>query len=252
MSAPTLFDAHIHLGQFYNQYTSPLELRTFLDSVKVDYFAASSTTTCDCNYAKIIDEITELKKLCGDRLFPILWVLPQMLKDGGLDLFLNSGIHWCCLKIHPQLHPTAWLDESQELQKVASLAGAMQVPLLIHTGEMEGCYPSLYEKAFRDYPNVVFILAHGRPIEETIEMMKKYSNVWTDTAFMPTENIVKLCEKQLTNRVLWGTDYPVPIYYYPDMDMKEYYNNLVKQLNDSVSYCDFEKITNTNFKKLFG
>ena len=44
-----LIDAHVHFGQFYDQYTSPIELRDFLDSVGDERFAASSTTICEGN-----------------------------------------------------------------------------------------------------------------------------------------------------------------------------------------------------------
>lgn len=244
-------DFHIHIGQFYDQYTSPLELKDFLESIEVECFAASSTSICEGDYEIVIDEIKELKKLCDKQMLPILWILPQMLKDGGLAIFLDSGIQWRCLKIHPQLHPTTWVNYSLELQQVVSLSSELKIPLLIHTGEREGCNPLLYEKAFVNNPNITFILAHGRPLQETIEMMKKYPNVWVDTAFMPTENIVMLCNEKLSDRVLWGTDYPIPRYYYPNLDMKEYYLNLVHRLQDAVKPDDFEKITRTNFKILF-
>lgn len=245
-------DFHIHIGQFYDQYTSPLELKDFLESVEVECFAASSTSICKGDYEIVIDEIKELKKLCGKQMLPVLWILPQMLKDGGLEFFLYSGIQWRCLKIHPQLHPTTWVNCSIELQQVVSLSSKLQIPLLIHTGEKEGCNPSLYEKAFSEHPSVTFILAHGRPIDETIDMMKKYPNVWTDTAFMPIEHICMLCDENLSDRALWGSDYPIPKYYYPDKDMKEYYLTLIQQLKERIKAEDFEKITYTNFRKLFG
>ena len=245
-------DSHIHLGHFYDQYTPPTELKDYLDSVGVECFAVSSTTICAGRYDKVINEVKELKRICNNRLRPVLWILPQMLIDGGLNLFMDSDIQWRCLKIHPQLHPTIWLNYSSELQQVVSLSSELQVPLLIHTGEKEGCNPLLYEKAFADYPYVTFILAHGRPLHETITMMKKYLNVWVDTAFMPTENIVMLCNERLSDRVLWGTDYPIPKYYYPNMDMKDYYLNLVNCLKEAVKPDDFEKIICTNFEKLFG
>lgn len=132
------------------------------------------------------------------------------------------------------------------------MASVLQIPLLIHTGEKEGCNPKLYEKPISDFPNVVFILAHGRPISDTIELMKKHSNVWVDTAFMLTEQIRQLCDEKLSDRVLWGTDYPIPKYYYPKKDMRTYYLDLVQKLKDSTSQEDFELITNKNFEKLFG
>lgn len=247
-----IYDSHIHFGQFYNQYTSSTELRDFLDSVGVECFAASSTTICEGDYDKVLREIVTLKELCGNKLSPILWIMPQMLKDGGLFKMMDSGICWRCLKIHPQLHPTAWLGDSHEMKWMASMASVLRLPLLIHTGEKEGCYPKLYEKVIAGFPDVTFILAHGRPINDTIELMKKYPNVWTDTAFMPTENIVRLCTEKLSDRVLWGSDYPIPKYYYPEADIKAYYLDLIKKLKDSVNQDDFEMITQQNFEKLLG
>lgn len=247
-----LFDSHIHFGQFYDLYTSPTELKRFLDSVGVERFAASSTTICEGDYDKVIAETRELADVCGSRFLPVLWITQPMLKDGGLFQLMDAGIRWRCLKIHPQLHPTTWIDDSHEMKLVVSMASVLQMPLLIHTGEKEGCYPKLYEKVVSDFPNVTFILAHGRPINDTIELMKKYPNVWCDTAFMPTENIVKLCDEKLSNHVLWGTDYPIPQYYYPEKDLRTYYLDLAQKLVDSISQEDFELITHKNFEKLFG
>ena len=244
-------DAHIHVGQFYDQYTQPTELKRFLDSVGIEFCIVSSTTVCEKRYENVIEEIRDLQILYVYRLLPVLWIVPQMFNDGGLELFIDSGIQWRCLKIHPQLHPEAWLPEKEELGKVLSLANALEVPLLIHTGEKEGCYPSLYEKAFSEHPNVIFILAHGRPISETIQLMKKCSNVWADTAFMPTEHICRLCEEDLSDRVLWGTDYPIPKFYYPNENMVEYYAKLLDNLKKNVSQEDYKKITYINAFKLF-
>lgn len=247
-----LFDSHIHFGQFYDLYTSSTELKNYLDSVGVERFAASSTTICEGDYEKVITEIKELVEICGEKFLPVLWIIPSMLKDGSLDKFMDSSIHWRCLKIHPQLHPMAWLDDSSKMRWVVSMASVLQMPLLIHTGEIAGCYPRLYEQWIAKFPNVTFILAHGRPINDAIKLMKKYPNVWTDTAFMPIENIAKLCDEKLSERVLWGSDYPIPKYYYPQEDMKTYYLNLIWQLKDSVNNDDFERITHKNFEKLFG
>ena len=107
-----LNDSHIHIGQFREIYTSPNELVKFLDSVGVDNFAVSSTTIWEENYNKVIKEISELIRLAGARVFPILWISPLMLKNGGLNIFLQSGITWKCVKVHG-VHP--W--KKQELNQ---------------------------------------------------------------------------------------------------------------------------------------
>ena len=245
-------DAHFHVGQYYDVYYSPKEVQSFTVLVGVDCFAVSSTTTCEENYSKVFSEIKELLSIAGRRVFPVLWLTPEMIRTWPVFSLFEQGINWKCLKIHPQLHPTEWGKGSAYLELVASMASIWHIPLLIHTGEMAGCYPFEFDEIISRRSDVTFILAHGRPICQTIEMMKKYPNVWCDTAFMPTENIVKLCKENLSGRVLWGSDYPIPKYYYPDMDMKTYYLDLVQKLKNSVSQEDFEKITHKNFEKLFG
>ena len=56
----------------------------------------------------------------------------------------------------------------------------------------------------------------------------------------------------LSTRSWLSTDYPIPKYYYPEKDMRTYYLDLVKKLEDSISQDDFELITHRNFEKLFG
>ena len=247
-----IFDTHIHIGQYHSIYTSPEDILSFLDSVGVWKFAVSSTTTCEENYQKVIYEFKKFTSKAEGRAIPVLWVTPQMINSWNLFSLFDQGIEWKCLKIHPQLAPEEWIDCSANLMLIASVASLKHLPLLIHTGEMYGCFPKDYGDIISQREDVTFILAHGRPINETIDMMKKYPNVWVDTAFMPTDNIKKLCDENLSDRVLWGTDYPIPKHYYPDKDMKDYYLTLIQQLKETIKSEDFEKITCKNFKNLFG
>ena len=244
-------DSHIHIGQFYNIYTSPKQLVDFLNKVGVDKFAVSSTTICEANYEKVINELTELEQLAGNRAIPVLWVLPQMLEDEGLALFLDSSIKWKCIKIHPQLHPNSWMPRDRNMKRIIQLATEINCPVLIHTGEMSCCHAGLFKNLALYNPNVRFILAHGRPLDETIDVMKSCNNVYTDTAFMPLENVACLCKNELVNRVLWGTDYPVPKYYYQSKDIQQYYHTIVSDLRKKIETSDFEKIIKYNFDNIF-
>ena len=235
-------DHHTHIGQFYDIYTSPSELIRVMDSVGVEQFACSSTTICEGDYDKVLAEMSELQTLAGHRLLPVLWIVPQMLHNGGLQSYLQSDIPWRMLKIHPQLHPLAWHCGGKNLQKVLHLAKQMHVPLLIHTGEFAGCYPSLFESAIRYNPSVMFILAHGRPIDETIALLQYYPNVLTDTAFMPVEHIAELCRLGLSHRILWGTDVPIQKYYNHDESLIDYYQNRLIELQIVISPKDYETI----------
>ncbi len=237
-----MIDYHTHIGQFYDFYTSPSELIHTMDSVGVERFACSSTTICEGNYDKVLMEMSELQMSAGHRLLPVLWIVPQMLQDDELQRFLDSDIRWRMLKIHPQLHPLEWKCGGDNLRKVLRLAKQMQVPLLIHTGEFAGCYPLLFERAIRYNPSVMFILAHGRPIDETITLLLRYPNVVTDTAFMPVEHIAELCRLGLSYRILWGTDIPIQRYYNHDESLVDYCKNRLIELRNLISSKDYKTI----------
>jgi len=227
-------DHHTHIGQFYDIYTPPSELIRFMDSVGVGQFACSSTTICEGDYDKVLLEMLELQMSAGHRLLPVLWIVPQMLYDDGLQRFLDSGIPWRMLKIHPQLNPLAWKCGGDNLRKVLRLAKQIQVPVLIHTGEFAGCYPLLFERAIRYNPSVMFILAHGRPIDGTITLLQHYPNVLTDTAFMPVEHIAELSQRGLSHKILWGTDIPIQKYYNRSENLIDYYQNRLIELQKNI------------------
>ena len=218
-----------------------------MDSVGVEQFACSSTTICEGDYDKVLAEMLELQALAGYRLLPVLWIVPQMLYDGGLQRFMQSAISWRMLKIHPQLHPLAWYCGSTNLQKVLRLAKQMHVPLLIHTGEFAGCYPSLFKWAIRYNPTITFILAHGRPIDETIALLQHYPNVLTDTAFMPVEHIAELCQQGLSHRILWGTDIPIQKYYNRSENLIDYYQDRLRELKTAITIGQYEAILTNHF-----
>ena len=246
-----VIDSHIHVGQYKSLYETPQELVSFLTGVGVSYYAVSSCTICEEDYKMVLDEMRELIALAKDKVLPVLWITPRLLHHEDLDKFLYSGIQWKCVKIHPWLNMGGWDYGSEDREKAIALAKDLQVPLLIHTGETEGSYPSCFEQSVAEHSDVTFILAHGRPVDEAINIMKKYKNAWVDTAFMPTENIVKCCKAGCSDRVLWGSDYPIPKYYYSNKDMKRYYNELLEELKQQVSYEDYIKITQTNAQRLF-
>lgn len=246
-------DSHIHIGQFYDIYTNPEELADFLHTTGVDVVAISSTTTCEGNYKKVLTEIKEFTTIFQGLVIPVLWITPEFLKFKEILHFMMScGINWRCIKVHPQLSPEEWYPTSDNYKKVVELAKFIKGPILIHTGVVKNCHPCQIMPLFQKYNEQIFIMAHGRPIEETISVLNTCSNTMVDTAFMPIEHVQLLVAKGHTHRILWGSDYPIIRFHDRNINHEQYYQDQIKQLQSRLNDEAFKMITHYNMIKLFG
>lgn len=246
----SLIDSHIHVGQFTSFYISATNLSQLMSEIGVSRYAVSSTTICDEDYPKVLSEIQELIQLDGEKVLPIMWITPEGLK-GNIAWFLESDIPWCCLKIHPELHPNAWQLYDEQLQEVIDIARELSVPLLIHTGNDQYCHAHKYEVLYQKNPDITFILAHGRPNIEAIRLAKQYDNVFIDSAFMPIHEMQTFLDNHISNKLLWGTDMCIPKHFFPSEDMTEYYLNKLSAFKAISSQREFEQVTFRNAAKLF-
>lgn len=249
-----LFDSHVHIGQFYNDiYFSPeLVLRT-CKQIGITGIAVSSTTVATEDYPKVLSEIQQLLSQDEVHIVPVLWLTPHMLQTGAVQQFIDSGIKWQCLKVHNYLQRGQWGESTSPLMlQVVALAQELHLPILFHTGN-ENCYPDDYAPLIQSHPEQTFILAHSRPVEQTIRIMQTCPNAWADTAFTPIPDILQMVQAGLIDRMMWGTDLPLMAYYYGTLrgmedagkyDFKGYYNTLLSQLRDALkNTMDYRKLT---------
>lgn len=245
-------DSHIHVGQYYEMYTSPEDVLTFVESVGLDMVAVSSTNTCEENYLKVIEDMHKLRTLLKNRLISILWVTPKLLTNPILcNKVLSCGIDWHCVKIHPQLNPEFGKIDLPYTNIALSICQKIGSPILIHTGVVAGCHPISFESYYDNYPSQIFVLAHGRPIDETLQMLKKYDNIFVDTAFMPISHIRTLVDNGFDNRILWGSDYPIFKYFEPSINQDDYYKQILHELSTLCTESTYTKITQSNFRHIF-
>jgi predicted TIM-barrel fold metal-dependent hydrolase len=83
------------------------------------------------------------------------------------------------------------------------------LPVLIHTGHNGVDSADRFEQFFGEYPKVQYILAHCRPLEKTIAMLKKHANVLCDTAFVPEADIQHIITSGFKDKIVFGTDFPI-------------------------------------------
>lgn len=244
-----IYDAHIHVGQFREDYTTSDEVVDFLTSVGVERFAASSSSSCDGNTLRALPEMVRLVERAGDKVVPVLWFCPEWLEDGTIYEMLNSGIEWRCVKVHGYFH--RWEERPDLLDKAIDLARKWEVPLLFHTGGREESDAGSYMEVIKKNEDVTFVLAHCRPVDQAIAVMKACPNCYGDTAFTPTEDVAEMIKEGLADRIMFGTDYPLHITFYPDNNHQEMYGKIIQDFQQVMSEEDWEKVSYRNFEKVF-
>ncbi|MDE7386731.1 MAG: amidohydrolase family protein [Muribaculaceae bacterium] len=244
-----LIDTHIHVGQFNNLYFAPSVVCNLMEHLRVSHYAVSSTSICEENYRKVLDELRELIDIDGEKVLPVMWITPLGLK-GNIAWYLESEIKWRMLKIHPFLNCEEWQKQPALFIEVCDIARELNLPVLIHTGNEKCCQCIVFENIIANNPDIIFILAHGRPLQQAIKMANNYDNVFVDSAFMPVDQMYVFIKKASATKLLWGTDMCIPKYFYPEQDMRQYYLNKLNAFRIICTQEQFDRVTYFNAKNL--
>lgn len=224
-----MIDNHVHVGWFTDGYHTSKEIWTSVITVGINEIVVSSTSTCAELYKDVCRELRELKRLGGSRVHPILWLTPRMMKVRyALPYMLHSRIKWQGVKIHSEAHPE-WSRNRELLQRGLDVARKLKVPVIFHTGNFECCHAGLFKKTIQEYSDLTFVLAHGRPLDETIDILKSCNNTYVDTAFMPMTDLKELVAEGLSDRILFGTDAPINKVFYKNLSTSDYIIDRIKE-----------------------
>lgn len=245
-----LIDTHVHVGTFKKYHFSPTDVSSLMSDLGCDCYAASSTSMCEENYPKVLDEINELINIDGNKVLPVMWITAEGLK-GNIAWLLESNIKWKCLKIHLFLDQYEWVPGSQNLLEVLDIARELNIPLLIHTGNEEYCHAGKYEITIQENPGITFIFAHGRPHSDAINLTEKYLNAYADSAFMTINEMEDFVKRRLSHKLLWGTDMCIPKYFYPKIKLNTYYKQKLDAFRQVCSKEQFDDVTYKNALRVF-
>jgi len=238
----TIIDSHVHVGWYTDGYHKPAEVLADCQAAGISEIVVSSTSTCAELYKLVIREMKELKRIGGDRVHPLLWLTPRMMKSWGIRKMLHSKIKWEGVKMHFKAHHE-WFYNTRLLQQALALVEKMELPLLLHTGLFKECHAAAFEPIIASHPNLPVVLAHGRPVDETITLMKKYDNVWTDTAFMPIDDIKAFVDAGLADRMQFGSDSPINLVYFKEYDTAGYISNFISGVKSAINIDNFTLIS---------
>ncbi len=230
-----MIDSHIHIGQFYNDYYDFNRIFDIVLNAEVDKIIYSSTTSCIKNikYDQIYKEIESALALFSNNIaIPLLWYVPGYINQGiKIDIEMKE-LKYGGFKLHPLAN--FWdfennIKHMQILHEIFDYANNRNMLIKIHTGESGVDRPNRFDKFISEYRNVKIILAHCRPVDETVRMMRKYPNVFGDTAFATSERIAYVKNAGFGERLVFGTDFPITYYYYKKNGLglkNQYYKDL--------------------------
>ncbi len=244
--APKICDCHVHYGQFKEDYYDPKKIVQWFDELGIDKVGIMPVgTSWDCNFNR---DQKILASLPVDRFVPYLWVSPEMV-DTDSTLKLYDTLNYKVIKMHAYAIKE-WDTMPDRIRTVIEVAYKKQVPVMFHTGGWRGSNAIQFYKFCREYPEVTFILAHGKPISQTLTVLKGAKNAYVDSSFMPNESIKLICDAGLSTRILFGTDFPIMKTFWPEISLIDWYRNNVTELIQIFGEKDFMVWANENFYKL--
>lgn len=234
-------DNHVHVGWYTNGYHSPFEVWQAEQEAGIDDIVVSSTSICAELYKQVVREMRELIRMGGSRVHPLLWITPRMMKTWGIRFMLHSNIRWEGVKMHWKAH-REWYYNRPLLAQALDVARHLQVPVLLHTGDFKECHASVFLDICLQHRDLTFVLAHGWPVDEAMDVLVKCNNACVDTAFMPISDTVTLVQNGFTKRILFGTDAPINLLFYKDMTTAEYIKSCLIALQKELPPSIYNKI----------
>lgn len=236
-------DSHIHIGEFANGlYFLPEYLAKWKnqnkDIQKFLFIQTARSGNFDFAYASFLKDADKLFELIGSSALPALWLTLEAFKN--IRKYFKK--EFVALKFHPGVESNLTNNDFDYIMKVSA---EFKRPLIIHTSydKAESCgrLMPICEKN----PNTTVILAHGRPFNECIEALK-LPNTYADTAYMPHSEAKKIVDCGLGNKLLFGSDFPIDKYFYPNEDefkrYKDLKNSMIKILPQEALFSNFNKL----------
>lgn len=214
----------------------------------VDHFVIQSVATTP-HQVKSINEFIARTVAEGGGVFTGLGTLHPDSEDlkGDVMHLMELGLHG--VKLHPDIQRFK-IDDYRCL-KIYELCEENHLPILMHTGDKRYDYsnPNRLMPILDIYTGLTIIGAHlgGWSIwEEASEQLQGIPNLYFDCSstfhWIGAETAKKLILKLGTDRVMWGTDYPM---WGPQKELDDFFSM-------GLSEEDNVKILSENAKRIYG
>ena len=116
------------------------------------------------------------------------------------------------VKLHPTLH-NYWPQEANLTYPILEEAAALDIPVLIHTGEPPYSVPALLDPVARDHPNVNIIIGHFGTqkisyADDAINVARHNPNVYLETGWGALPRVIEGVKAIGPERLVFGSDSP--------------------------------------------
>ena len=237
-------DAHIHVGPFHHlrrgewrlcRYT-PREVCHALKGAGVAHFIFSSLAAQrGVPYHAIAREARSVRRRFGPGAHPFYWLTAAYYREDPTLARLAEG-PWEGIKLHGLETPWA-TAYPEELEHILTVAEARNLPVQIHCGEDPTVRPAVWLPFVLRHPGVRCDFAHLRPLEETLEALRRCPNLFVDSAFASVDTALQVCAAGFANRLLFGTDFPIQASYRPQALRKLYASQLRPEAKRLAAHC---------------
>lgn len=227
-----VIDAHCHVypdkvaaravagtDQFYDTHAvcagTVAELLEMGQTVGIDHFVIQSVATTPKQVASINEFIAATVAQHPDRMTGLGTLHPDSTDIAGdIRRIVELGLHG--VKLHPDIQQFPMDDP--RCHPIYELCQQERLPILMHTGDyrMDFSNPNRLKPVLDAYPDLVIVGAHfgGWSVwEEAVATLTGYDNLYVDCSssmpFIGVEKIPALVQAYGTDRVLFGSDYPM-------------------------------------------
>lgn len=242
-----MIDIHVHYGQFEEIFFDGIQVISNLEKIGINQIGLMPLLTKNGdNIFSSHQILCKMMKMYDNKIIPIFWIHPKTKREDIVSML--DELPYKILKVHGYLHD--WHKFPKSLYALLNISRKKNIPIMFHTGGRKESYAFSYKTICMNNPDITFILAHSRPVKGTINIMRECQNVYCDISFTSIKDISLLCENGMTNKMLWGTDYPVYSVFNPIIDINQWYHKRVDEVKSVVGFNAFNSISETNILKI--
>lgn len=200
-------DAHAHVGYFGSWCDVGQTAEDMLRSMAEYRISKSIISNAD-------NTITEAAlRLAPQSLAALAWINPHQ-GEAAVALFrrLVAESGFCGLKLHPLVH--AYTANDAVVYPLMDCARELGLPVFIHCGHPPFSLPWSIAQLAEVYPDVRIVMVHmghghGVYIQGSIDMARKYPNLYLENSGMPMHTKIKEAYLRVgSDRIFWGSDAP--------------------------------------------